>query len=317
MDDDEKLTTEVGKLRRGFPRESHVTEQYVVQCSQGHEDTISVGDLGELLYLQACMFEDCGHDIVGIDPDLIELECTACGEAHHADWDRATQLYAFGCDQCPGPSRMCGDVQPVGTPGYERSVRDDWHGLSAGEFDREGRVDYWEGLIHFCKRESFDSILREGVIQAKPTGFYDEPAVCLSETPLPHADEIRGRFGRFGFAFLKSEILSIGGNPCLEMSDSVLQQATNDGNGDLPTSIKPFVNIVRPKQELGRTFYYLHEREWRVPDDIIFSETPPRVVLPSNENKALRQEVLADDEVLEQVHRFGRLRSFRIKRRGQ
>ena len=310
MNDDEKITTYVGKLRRGFPRDSRIAEEYVVRCSEGHEDVIPVGDLGEILSSQACMVDDCGDEIAEINPDRIELECKSCSASQSADWQTALNLYHFGCDQCPGPAGNGGDVQVVGSSGYRRNVRDDWYGLPSKAFNRDGRVDYWEGLIHFCKRDAFVSILRDGLIQAKPTGYYDEPAVCLTETPLPHANEIRGRFGRFGFAFLKSEILSIGGNPCLEMSDSVLQEATSDGDGDLPASIKPFVNIVRPKHEPGRTFYYLHEREWRAPDDIVFSETPPKVVLPSNEANALRQDVLADEEVLEQVHRFGRLRTF-------
>lgn len=162
---------------------------------------------------------------------------------------------------------------------YERKAMYEWmrNGKDISSLDRKGRTDYWEGVVHFCKAEEFASIFKDGRIKAGKTGLYNLPAVCLSEATAGGWDELKSRHGDFGYIFRKRDIIVAGGGPVLYMSPDLIKTQV----GGFSDQIKPFVNILRiPSVTPGKSKHdFLHEREWRLPRDLMFSKVRPEAVI--------------------------------------
>jgi hypothetical protein len=167
--------------------------------------------------------------------------------------------------------------------GYE------WHrdGRDRNKLAREGREDYWEGLIHFCKRPEFVAIFEDGRIKAAATGYYchtkasKAAAVCLTETPLDQCKELTDTHGPYGYVFSKRDIIRSGGAPAIYLPVDLIRAQERAG-GFAPELI-PFVNLIRiPSVHPGKSkIDYLHEREWRVAGDIDLKTVVPfGVIIP-------------------------------------
>ena len=121
-------------------------------------------------------------------------------------------------------------------------------------------------------------------IKAMPTGYFGAPAVCLTDAPSKFGHEFKHRYGPFGIAFRKRDIISGGGGPSVYLLDKVIKKQ-NESCGFVP-SLLPFLNVLRipataPKHIKAKRVDYLHDREWRFPGDIDFEHIEPiGIILP-------------------------------------
>ena len=151
-------------------------------------------------------------------------------------------------------------------------------------FERQGRSDYWEGVVHFCKAEQFIAIYKERRIRASSTGLYtkrnpsESKAVCLTEATMPNWTELTKTHGDHGFVFRKRDIIGLSGAPAIYLPQSVLDGIKKRGQ-PIPRTPWPYLNrLTIPSITPGIKYDFLHEREWRVPQDIDLNVLPPYAV---------------------------------------
>lgn len=239
-------------------------EIYQVECKSKHELELSTSELEEVLEWGNC--PGCGADIESVVPEEIEVKCAVCTWQETNDWEAVMQSLWSGCPRCKSRLHIAGSF-------YEQvAIYDEYARKNkASKYLKGKRPDYWEIVIHFCKKAELASILASQHINANPTGCFKVPAVCLTEVPLVYSGPIRKIHGNCGIAFRKSEVLKYGGQPAVYLVD-VLIKAQNM-HGGFCCSIKPFINILRipsiaPSSTVVTKIDFLHEREWRVPKDI-------------------------------------------------
>jgi hypothetical protein len=109
--------------------------------------------------------------------------------------------------------------------------------------------------------------------------------------------------GEYGFVFRKSDLMKIGGNPALYMRKPLIVAKS------FAPEVKPFVNLLRiPKIEPSQPRYdFLHEREWRVPTDIVLKSTLPFGVILPAAPRSLRFRGKDGDTLLEMAGKYGEL----------
>lgn len=258
---------------------------YLVICSDGHERQVAIDDLEEILDYETCPVEACGSSLAAIEPSVIQMECIECGWEEQCDWRDAIIWLWSKCPRCQSNTQTSGDIRIVGS-----------HSHAVGEYQnfcehadikpylRNGRDDYWELIVHYTSRKNFLEIIENQKIKAMPTGYFRIPAVCLTDAPSKFSHEFKHRYGPFGIAFRKRDIISEGGGPAVYLIDSVIEEQKKS-YGFAP-SLLPFINVLRipataPKQSKAKKVDYLHDREWRYPGDIDFKLIEPvGIVLP-------------------------------------
>jgi hypothetical protein len=253
---------------------------YAVTCPNGHRTRMDPTELQSFLEEGDSACTTCGKPL-RLDCHL-SLFCQICDQP----WDVHTLQEAITAadDTCRHCEEFADDAYFY-VPGshHENIAQYQWttDGADASALAREGRQDYWEGLIHFCNREQFVSIFKFGRILASPTGYFHLPAVCLTETPASQCAELKMAHGDYGYVFRKGQLILEGANPALYVQASLLRVIRDT---TATASIRPFVNLLRTRQTDpdGKQYDFLHEREWRVPSDIDLEKTKPLgVVLPA------------------------------------
>jgi hypothetical protein len=115
------------------------------------------------------------------------------------------------------------------------------------------------------------------------TRIFDGPsnykAACFTESTLAGLKAHRDIFNaKYGLAFDRDLLFTKGANPCLNVRESLLKDSFLC-NGEtyprgvynfIPHQLHPFVNIIH------ESFDATHEREWRVPGDLVF--TPAELI---------------------------------------
>lgn len=254
----------------------------VITCENSHRLFPDIDEIEDILETTSCPL--CGGKIESITPPTIEVGCPICNWSDRANLNDAICWLHEGCPNCGGIEEKFSKVHLLGSSWYTLSDMQAYRPFSeknVSELTRDGRPDYWEILIHFCQVDELVSILDQRTIFASPTGYYQLPAVCLTETPLEFAEDIRKIHGGFGIAFRKGTIIRSGGMPALYVIESLM--AEQESNGGFCGSIKPFVNILRLRGQspTRKRYDYLHEREWRIDKNIEFDEISPiGIVLP-------------------------------------
>lgn len=107
---------------------------------------------------------------------------------------------------------------------------------------------------------------------------FDDPAkskaVCFTESTLSGLKAHRDIFtSRYGIAFDRDLLFNRGGNPCLNIRESLLKKSFTLPGKDsqryiynfIPSQLHPFINIIH------ESFDATHEREWRYPGDLFFA----------------------------------------------
>ena len=120
--------------------------------------------------------------------------------------------------------------------------------------------------LDYSDRESFRiaaEIIASGVLKASSIhGKESNSCVCFSECTLSGVIGHSERYGRFGFAFSKSDVYQEGGRPCVYADDDICREAKkNKDAGDVAARLWGLMNVYRP---VGHIQDYSHEREWRI-----------------------------------------------------
>ncbi len=162
----------------------------------------------------------------------------------------------------------------------------------------KNRVDLSSRVTHLTKGDTDDeafknliSILEEKCIIASKTGSNfingDIPAVCLQEAPLiaiaenlqyeeklrEEDEKQRIRYLGFGIRFQKDFIYQKNGRP-------VIYDDTNQSKEYLHKS--DWWRIVRlDLSDENRMIDWTHEREWRVPGELLFDYSHCEIIVPS------------------------------------
>lgn len=162
----------------------------------------------------------------------------------------------------------------------------------------KNRVDLSSRVTHLTKGDTDDeafknliSILEERCIRASKTGSNfingDIPAVCLQEAPLiaiaenlqyeetlrEEDEKQRIRYLGFGIRFQKDFIYQKNGRP-------VIYDDTNQAKEYLHKS--DWWRIVRlDLSDENHMIDWTHEREWRVPGELLFDYSQCEIIVPS------------------------------------
>ena len=109
------------------------------------------------------------------------------------------------------------------------------------------------------------------------------PCVCLSECTLPGLISHCERYGRFGFAFRKSDVFRVGGRPCIYLAPDEYGFLASHGRGKSSQTpegrLYALSNVYVPPRGPNKVQDYTHEREWRVFADIDLRAVPAAVVI--------------------------------------
>lgn len=299
------------RLRRGRIQ----TWNYTVTCEEHHCTEVPPEDLAKIEYnLLEFNCPECGGHGIELEPSEVQAECLNCGgliDVHVVDF-AGHDLEYNGC-LGGGPH----DWSYVGTEDYYREVVQDLYGAELT--DVESRGDSVEIVVHFTKYDSFIQIMRERRLKAKPTGFYcghvrprevreQSKAVCLTEIPLRFASEFVAQktwLNHVGFAFLKRDVLEVGGGPVLNIPRKLLDRQRDKSRGatDLTygwvPALLPFIN------QIDEGFNYTDEREWRIPKDVDFGRAAPWLVIPKHALPELYAREVSGREVAKWVKEFG------------
>lgn len=253
------------------------TNEVRVECKAKHITKLSLAEFEEVLECGGC--PKCGADLADVDPGTFEVECINCTWSEENDWHTISAWLDQGCPRCGPELEQYSPLHIVGSFYHKIAHYDEYaRKIPATKLQRATRPDYWEIVIHFCKLVEFVSILKNGTINANPTGYYGVPAVCFTETPLILCGEIRRTHGDYGIAFRKSEVIKHGGNPALYLQDDLIKSQSR--HGGFADEVKPFVNLLRipataPPFKRKKKVDFLHEREWRMPGHVSLNAVLP------------------------------------------
>jgi len=283
----------------------------VVICENGHSIYPYTDELEDILEMTSCPI--CGGEIESVTPPTIEVGCPLCNWSDRANLNDAICWIHEGCPNCQKIEEEHSKVHLVGSSGhtlssikaYRTVTEKDISGLTKGT-----RPDYWEILIHFCNIDELVSILDKRKILAHNTGYFKLPAVCLTETPLDFANNLRKVHGNYGVAFKKSTIIRNGGMPAIYIIPPLMEAQKK--NGGFCDQIKPFINILRLNDKpTSKKYDFLHEREWRIDKDIEFDKISPiGIVMPEALN-ALSVKTNYIEKLQEYLYEFGEIRMTR------
>ena len=127
---------------------------------------------------------------------------------------------------------------------------------------------------------SFAPLLSPSASAPAPQQEKDQipPCVCLSECVLGGLIANAERYGRFGFVFLKTQLLPAGG-PCPtifnEEEYAVIDQDFSTSDDPVRRRIFGRSNLLSPVGTGKKIQDFSHEREWRVFSDILFDDPSP------------------------------------------
>jgi hypothetical protein len=252
---------------------------YKVECEEGHSQKLTATEMELLIRSGEYACPECQKSLALALP--LDLECHICSDVFNvSDLEEAKGTMETRCMACNERGFNENSIYVRNSWGYFAAV----HGWKYNGPDEErlkhgGRTDYWEAVIHFCEPHEFVSIYRERKIRAGRTGYFNKPAVCLTEAPVGNWKELQERHGSFGYVFLKRDLIVEGGGPAVYLSENLIRAQKNDGG--FCDEIKPFLNLIRiPSVTPERSPHdFLHEREWRLPIDLLFEKVRPYAVV--------------------------------------
>ncbi len=272
---------------------------------------MDIDELADVLESGQCSRDRCNSPIASVAPDGFTVGCVECPWEESCGWFDAMGWLSADCPNCRSGAETSGDIRLVGTRSYEvKQYRNYAPDVDLQPFARPDRPDYWEVLVHYTKQPNFLAIMRSERITALATGYFNVPAVCLTEAPVRFSAEFKKRYGPFGIAFKKSDVLRAGGAPAVYLPDSVLTAQYGLG---FSVELKPFINVLRipstaPAGAIAKRVDYLHDREWRLPKDLAFSAVPPIGIIFPDEDAARGFHGPGGDELIRIGWKYGEVR---------
>lgn len=308
----------IERLRAGS-RPEEWDQEFHGECPAGHRTTFDVDELEDAWFEpQNLECAECDGPVVDLSPEEALAECPFCRECFTMELG----IIGVGVHICLGGVETTA-YRAVGGSNFLRNLVDDFYEIDdTSRLVRERRDDFWNIVTHFTTAANFVAILRDGCLEARPTGFYgaarrpkairrQAAAVCLTETPHQFGAhmELRGDEQSFGFAFEKQDLQPLGLGPALNLSRRLIdhQRTTARDSGLVfgwNPRLLPFINVIEPG-----VFDFVHEREWRCPADIDLRIYRPYLVLPVTKpddlNEALGRPGLR--QIAEWLFRYGKL----------
>lgn len=172
---------------------------------------------------------------------------------------------------------------------------EDWHDMS-------------EYVVHLTDRYGIQGVFGTGAIEAgaatgvvrnRPELGDSQMSVCLSEIPLGHLDRLAERHGAYGVGFAKRFIESRGGQMVTylrkdtpgAMRFQAVVTAAMRGSIDPNDPLWNITQFYDNPGEYGHTRYEFDwEREWRVPQQLQFSENEVTLLLaPEGHHQWMRE----------------------------
>jgi hypothetical protein len=162
-------------------------------------------------------------------------------------------------------------------------------------FAKPSSKSAYEVMMHILSSKRLRALSTFGFVRDKAPDPTTQMAVCLSETPLHLLGRLSDHRSEFGIVFRKDFILSKGGNPIWyaykdQPVTAAFQQVVNGAENDPSAPIwkvTPFVD--RPGAYGQKTYFYEHEREWRVVGDLSFDTSDVAfLVVPEDSHEAAR-----------------------------
>ncbi len=170
------------------------------------------------------------------------------------------------------------------------------------------REDQSAYLTHFIRKrstmtedqcfEQLIKILSDEKLEARPTGYfsiYDQipnksacsKAVCFTEGRLAALVDHAKAYSPFGVSFSKFNLLKhFKAAPAVYIHDELIKTI----RANIPDVLVPYVNTIR-----ADGYNFQHEREWRVPQDLLFKQSEIRCIFaPKRFHNKLRV-VLGDE----------------------
>ena len=255
---------------------------YEVKCKDGHSQNLTATEMEQLIQSSEHECPDCKKPL--LIPSL-GLECFICSSMFLvSSLEDAKDTISTGCMDCQEREFDDDSIHINNSWMYFESVYQ-WtlnNNLDEERLKRKGRTDFWEAVIHFCKPHEFASIYKEGTIKAGKTGYFRIPAVCLTEIPAGNWKDHQVYHGDFGFVFLKRDLIAAGGGPAVYLSDELIR--AQNANGGFCEEIRPFLNLLRVSSVSSekRRHDFMHEREWRLPNDLLLESTQPYAIIVGN-----------------------------------
>lgn len=135
------------------------------------------------------------------------------------------------------------------------------------------------------------SILEQGRIKSTKMPWTNKPAVCFTECTWPSLLAHAKRYSPYGVGFTKEYLFSQRGGPAFYMPPHLLTKQKGHTEPKVPfdpevyaflTPFMPFYTPQSYKDEhwSGKTpIDFSHEREWRVPVDLQFSQDHVQFIL--------------------------------------
>jgi len=151
-------------------------------------------------------------------------------------------------------------------------------------------------------------ILQDGVLRATRMPWTNKPAVAFTECTWGSLLDHANRYSRFGVGFHKAFLFACGGGPAIYLTPGLLEhQRTHVGAHKHPFDdvlfafVTPFCPPYAPKKykdqfwKKAKTVDYTHEREWRVPHDLVFKpQDVAFVIVADYEHMAKAPKTLKD-----------------------
>lgn len=277
-----------------------------IDCPKPQSMSFSPSEFEDWLIEENVECQSCG---VELSVDGLVIECFICdAEFEGYKLSQIPMLLEERCNNCAGRDAWDADFYSIRIAGSWSSEYDiyDWtaNGKEVGRLERKGRTDYWEGLVHFCSADEFIAIYRDRRIRASATGLYGKrnpdktKAVCLTEATVPNWNELKATHGNYGFVFRKRDIIGLMGTPAIYLPQSVIDKMKANGER-VPETLWPYLSKLKlPLVGSPEKHDFLHEREWRVPQDIFFDQVRPYAVTFSK-----RRPRLDDEELILQAAR--------------
>ena len=147
-------------------------------------------------------------------------------------------------------------------------------------------------ITSMSAKERIFSILREQRIMATKMPWTNKPAVCFTECTWPSLMGHAQRYSTYGVGFRKEFLFAAGGGPAFYMPPHILKRQKDHVGGDkvpfdpqLYSFLTPFVPFYAPQAYKDEHWNgkspvdFSHEREWRVPHDLVFTTDRVQFVL--------------------------------------
>lgn len=239
-------------------------------CDYGDATELSPSEFVDWLHEGEISCPECGEEF---STENLDVRCANCdADIDYLDLAHLSDLLGDICPECESRYGITGFRQIYVHGSWDEArYLYEWteESVPTDPLNRPNRTDYWEGLVHFCEADEFIAIYKDRKIRASTTGRYRKKAVCLTEATRLNWGELSDRHGEYGFIFRKRDLIRLDAAPAIYLPQTLLDEM-RAARQTIPEMLRPYVNKLSIPRHHSTRHDFLHEREWRVPQDIEF-----------------------------------------------